>query len=141
MTAGQAHAGKQVAATLEAVRLPNGKGRPTGRPRQRAGDQTYSYPRVRAYMRRRGSGPRSSPRAGTSAPTCALTRKPPESATSSNAAWTGSRGPGCRRSELTPTHQRKENPATSSGVAGFSESSVFADSRFLRELCRGINQD
>lgn len=54
VTAGQAHESKQVAATLEAVRLPNGKGRPTCRPRKLAGDKAYSHPAVRAYLRRRG---------------------------------------------------------------------------------------
>ena len=46
-----------MAATLEAVRLPNGKGRPTCRPKKLAGDKGYSYPRVRAYLRRRGIVP------------------------------------------------------------------------------------
>ncbi len=54
ITAGQTHESKQAAATLEAVRLPDGKGRPTCRPRNLAGDKGYSYPRVRAYLRRRG---------------------------------------------------------------------------------------
>ena len=53
-SAGQAHESKPVAATLEKVRLPNGKGRPPGRPRKLAGDKGYCYPAVRAYLRRRG---------------------------------------------------------------------------------------
>ena len=57
VTAGQAHESKQVAAVLEKVRLPNGKGRPTNRPRKLAGDKAYSYPAVRAYLRRRGITP------------------------------------------------------------------------------------
>ena len=57
VTAGQAHESKQVAATLEAVHLPNGKGRPTCRPRKLAGDKAYSYPAARAYLRRRGITP------------------------------------------------------------------------------------
>ena len=54
ITAGQAHESKHAAATLEKVRLPNGKGRPQRRPRKLAGDKGYSYPAVRAYLRRRG---------------------------------------------------------------------------------------
>ncbi len=54
ITAGQAHESKQAAPTLEQVRLPNGKGRPTCRPKKLAGDKGYSYPAVRAYLRRRG---------------------------------------------------------------------------------------
>ena len=54
VTAGQAHESKHVAATLEKVRLPNGKGHPRTRPKKLAGDKAYSYPAVRAYLRRRG---------------------------------------------------------------------------------------
>ena len=54
VTAGQAHESKQAAATLEQVCLPNGKGRPTCRPKKLAGDKASSDPAVRAYLRRRG---------------------------------------------------------------------------------------
>jgi transposase len=54
ITAGQAHESKHLAATLERVRLPNGRGRPRTRPQRLAGDKAYSYPAVRAYLRRRG---------------------------------------------------------------------------------------
>lgn len=54
ITAGQAHERKPAAPTLEQVRLPNVKGRPTCRPRKLAGDKGYSCPAVRAYLRRRG---------------------------------------------------------------------------------------
>ena len=54
ITAGQAHESKHAATTLEQVRLPNGKGRPSCRPKRLAGDKGYSYPRVRVYLHRRG---------------------------------------------------------------------------------------
>ena len=54
VTAGEAHESKHAAATLERVRLPNGRGRPQCRPKRLAGDKGYSYPAVRAYLRRRG---------------------------------------------------------------------------------------
>ena len=54
ISAGQVHESKHAASTLERVRLPNGKGRPTCRPKKLAGDKGYSYPAVRAYLRRRG---------------------------------------------------------------------------------------
>ena len=54
ISAGQAHESKRMAATLEAVRLPGGQGRPRTRPKKLAGDKGYSYPAVRAYLRRRG---------------------------------------------------------------------------------------
>lgn len=54
ISAGQAHESKRMAATLEAVRLRGGKGRPRTRPKKLAGDKGYSFPAVRAYLRRRG---------------------------------------------------------------------------------------
>ena len=57
VTAGQAHESKHAATTLEQVRLPNGKGRPTCRPKKLAGDKAYSYPAVRAHLRWRGIVP------------------------------------------------------------------------------------
>ena len=57
VTAGEAHESKHAAVTLERVRLPNGKGRPRRRPKKLAGDKAYSYPALRAYLRRRGIRP------------------------------------------------------------------------------------
>ena len=54
ITAGEAHESRLAAATLEQVRLPKARGRPRTRPRKLAGDKAYSYPAVRAYLRRRG---------------------------------------------------------------------------------------
>ena len=54
LSAGEAHESKHMAATLESVRLPGKKGRPRRRPKRLAGDKGYSYPAVRAYLRRRG---------------------------------------------------------------------------------------
>ena len=39
------------------MRLPNGKGRPSCRPKRLAGDKAYSYPALRAHLRRRGIQP------------------------------------------------------------------------------------
>ena len=58
ITAGEAHESRLAAATLERVNLPGGgRGRPCTRPRKLAGDKAYSYPAVRAYLRRRGIQP------------------------------------------------------------------------------------
>jgi len=54
VTAGQRHESKQVEAVLDQVRIPNRRGRPRCRPGKLAGDKGYSYPRVRAWLRRRG---------------------------------------------------------------------------------------
>ena len=55
ISAGQAHESKHVEPVLEGIRLVRpGRGRPRRRPRRLAGDQGYSYPRVRRYLRRRG---------------------------------------------------------------------------------------
>lgn len=43
-----------MATVLEGVRLPGRRGRPRRRPKKLAGDKGYSYPGVRAYLRRRG---------------------------------------------------------------------------------------
>lgn len=52
-SAGQAHESKHLECTLASVRLPGSKGRPRRRPKALAGDKGYSYPGVRAYLRRR----------------------------------------------------------------------------------------
>lgn len=55
MTAGQAHESKSPEPVPEAVRIKRpGRGRPRRRPRRLAGDEGYSYRRVRRYLRRRG---------------------------------------------------------------------------------------
>jgi transposase len=52
---GQAHESRSLEPVLEAVRLRRpGRGRPRRRPRRLAGDEGYSYPRIRRYLRRRG---------------------------------------------------------------------------------------
>lgn len=43
-----------MAALLDAVRVPGRRGRPRRRPRAVAGDRGYSYPHVRAWLRRHG---------------------------------------------------------------------------------------
>ena len=54
VTAGQAHESKSRERVLEAVRIKRpGRGRPRRRPRRLAGDQGYSYRRVRRDLRRR----------------------------------------------------------------------------------------
>lgn len=52
VTAGQAHESKQVESVLGKVRIPNRVGRPRCRPLVLAGDKGYSYPRVRAWLRK-----------------------------------------------------------------------------------------
>ena len=55
LSEGQTHDSKQMAATLDAVRVPRpGKGRPRKRPGKLLGDKGYSYPRCRQALRRRG---------------------------------------------------------------------------------------
>lgn len=39
---------------MDAVRVPQSLGRPRTRPKAVAGDKGYSYPRIRAWLRRRG---------------------------------------------------------------------------------------
>jgi transposase len=48
VTAGQAHESKQFESVLGKVRIPGRRGRPL----KLAGDKGYSYPRVRAWLRR-----------------------------------------------------------------------------------------
>ena len=50
LTAGQAHESRQVEPLLRMIRLRHRR----RRPRQLAGDKGYSYPGVRAHLRRRG---------------------------------------------------------------------------------------
>ena len=54
VTAGQRHESTQFEAVMGRVRVPGRVGRPRRRPRRLAGDKGYSYPRVRAWLRRRG---------------------------------------------------------------------------------------
>lgn len=55
LSAGQAHESRHAARVLGAVRVPrSGPGRPRRRPTALAGDKGYSYPSVRAWLRRRG---------------------------------------------------------------------------------------
>jgi transposase len=54
VTAGQRHESKEVENVLGKVRIPGRRGRPRCRPLKLAGDKGYSYPRVRAWLRRRG---------------------------------------------------------------------------------------
>jgi transposase len=53
LTAGQAHESKCVEQVLDAVRIPQRRGRPRCRPRKLAGDKGYSYPRIRCWLRKR----------------------------------------------------------------------------------------
>lgn len=55
LSAGQAHESKYVEPTLAAVRIPRRTpGRPRTRPTALAGDMGYSYPHIRAWLRRVG---------------------------------------------------------------------------------------
>jgi transposase len=54
VTAGQRHESKEAEKVLGKVRIPGRRGRPRCRPLRLAGDKGYSYPRVRAWLRRRG---------------------------------------------------------------------------------------
>jgi transposase len=56
LTAGQRHDSTQLAAVLDAIRVPRagGRGRPRKRPDRLIGDTGYSYARCRALRRRRG---------------------------------------------------------------------------------------
>src|SRR5215208_4556006 len=57
LSAGQAHESKYVEPVLDRVRVRRCRaGRPRRRPRRLAGDKGYSYPRVRAALRRRHIG-------------------------------------------------------------------------------------
>jgi transposase len=52
VTAGQQHESTRFESLMQAVRIPQPKGRPRSRPRCLAGDKGYSYPRIRAWLRR-----------------------------------------------------------------------------------------
>jgi transposase len=54
VTAGQRHESTRLEAVMDQVRIPNRCGRPRCRPVALAGDKGYSYPRVRAWLRRHG---------------------------------------------------------------------------------------
>lgn len=57
LSAGQAHESRFVEPVLDRVRIPCARsGRLRGRPRRLAGDKGYSYPTVRAALRRRHIG-------------------------------------------------------------------------------------
>jgi transposase len=57
VTAGQAHESTQFEAVMDKVRVPNRRGRPRCRPVKLAGDKGYSYPRIRAWLRRSNQRP------------------------------------------------------------------------------------
>ena len=56
VTPGQRHDSTQLAAVLDAIRVPRpgGRGRPRKRPDHLIADKGYSYPRCRALLRQRG---------------------------------------------------------------------------------------
>jgi transposase len=55
LSAGQAHESVHATRVLDAVRVPRRRpGRPRRRPAALAGDKGYSYPAIRAWLRRRG---------------------------------------------------------------------------------------
>jgi transposase len=54
VTAGQTHESTRFEAVMDQVRIPAGRGRPRCRPVKLAGDKGYSYPRIRAWLRRYG---------------------------------------------------------------------------------------
>ena len=54
VTAGQAHESTRFESVMGQVRIPGGRGRPRCRPVKLAGDKGYSYPRIRAWLRRHG---------------------------------------------------------------------------------------
>ena len=54
VTAGQAHESKTFEPVMNKVRIPNRRGRPQCRPVRLAGDKGYSYPHIRAWLRRHG---------------------------------------------------------------------------------------
>lgn len=56
VTAGQVHDSTQFEEALNAVRIPQAAGRPRTRPNCVAGDKGYSYPRIRAWLRRHAIG-------------------------------------------------------------------------------------
>ena len=56
VTAGQRHESTQFETLMEAVRIPQPRGRCRSRPRRLAGDKGYSYPWIRAWLRRHAIG-------------------------------------------------------------------------------------
>lgn len=54
VTAGQRHESTQFERVMDAVRIPQPRGRPRCRPARLAGDKGYSYPRIRSWLRRHG---------------------------------------------------------------------------------------
>ena len=54
LTGGQRNECTQFARLMDAVRVPRRRGRPRRRPAAVAGDRGYSYPHVRAWLRRHG---------------------------------------------------------------------------------------
>ena len=54
VTAGQRHESTQFERVMDAVRIPQPRGRPRCRPARVAGDKGYSYPRIRDWLRRHG---------------------------------------------------------------------------------------
>ncbi len=55
LSAGQAHESQHAVRVLDAVRVPRRRpGRPRRRPAALAGDKGYSYPAIRAWLRRHG---------------------------------------------------------------------------------------
>ena len=55
LSAGQAHESQHATRVLDAVRVPrSAPGRPRRRPAALAGDKGYSYPAIRAWLRRHG---------------------------------------------------------------------------------------
>jgi transposase len=54
LTPGQRHESTQCERVLDQVRIPRRSGRPRCRPVRLAGDKGYSYPRIRAWLRRHG---------------------------------------------------------------------------------------
>ena len=54
VTAGQAHESTEFERVMNAVRIPNRRGRPRCRPVRLAGDKGYSYPRIRRWLARYG---------------------------------------------------------------------------------------
>ena len=51
VTAGQHHESTQFEELMDAVRIPQPRGRPRQRPDAVAGDKGYSYPRIRQWLR------------------------------------------------------------------------------------------
>jgi transposase len=56
VTPGQRQECTQVERVMDKVRIPNRRGRPRCRPVRLAGDKGYSYPHIRAWLRRHGIG-------------------------------------------------------------------------------------